>query len=104
MEGPGSHGDSYIALAKFLLDSRRGGSEYDQSHLPPIKQYEAVGDAVRAVYNYSAMADVAAETGDLDYQSAVMALWDNLVNKKYYLTGGVGSGESEGFGLKFIAQ
>jgi len=45
------------------------------------------------------MADVAAETGDTDYQSAVMSLWDNMVNKKYYVTGGVGSGEtSEGFG------
>ncbi|MCU0456991.1 MAG: glycoside hydrolase family 127 protein [Bacteroidales bacterium] len=98
MEGNGS-GDSYIALAKFLLDNRRGGSEYDQSHVPVQQQYEAVGHAVRAVYNYSAMADVAAETGDIDYQSAVISLWDNIVNKKYYLTGGIGSGEtSEGFG------
>ena len=93
------HGDSYINLAKFLLDCRRDGSEYDQSHVPVQQQYEAVGHAVRAVYSYSAMADVAAETGDVDYQSAVMSLWDNLVNKKYYVTGGVGSGEtSEGFG------
>jgi len=98
MEGNG-HGDSYINLAKFLLDCRRDGSEYDQSHVPVQQQYEAVGHAVRAVYSYSAMADVAAETGDVDYQSAVMSLWDNLVNKKYYVTGGVGSGEtSEGFG------
>ena len=98
MEGTG-WGDSYITLAKFLLDSRAGGSEYDQSHVPVQQQYEAVGHAVRAVYNYSAMADVAAETGDLDYQSAVMSLWDNMVNRKYYVTGGVGSGEtSEGFG------
>lgn len=99
MEGKGSHGDCYIRLAKFLLDNRGGGSEYDQSHVPVQQQYEAVGHAVRAVYNYSAMADVAAETGDTDYQSAVMSLWDNMVNKKYYLTGGIGSGEtSEGFG------
>lgn len=98
MEGNG-RGDSYIALAKFLLDSRKDGSEYDQSHVPVQQQYEAVGHAVRAVYNYSAMSDVAAETGDTDYQSAVMSLWDNMVNKKYYVTGGVGSGEtSEGFG------
>jgi hypothetical protein len=98
VEGHG-RGDSYIKLARFLLDSRRGGSEYDQSHLPPIKQYEAVGHAVRAVYFYSGMADVAAETGDIDYESAVMSLWDNMVNKKYYITGGIGSGESsEGFG------
>ncbi len=97
-EGHG-RGDAYIKLAKFLLDCRRGGEEYDQSHLPVIQQYEAVGHAVRAVYCYSAMADVAAETGDLDYESAVLSLGDNLVNRKYYVTGGVGSGEtSEGFG------
>ncbi len=99
----GNHrGDAYITLAKFLLDSRRGGAEYDQSHLPPGQQYEAVGHAVRATYFYSGMADIAAETGDRDYQSAVMSLWDNMVNKKYYLTGGIGSGEtSEGFGPNY---
>jgi DUF1680 family protein len=99
----GNHrGDAYIALAKFLLDSRRGGNEYDQSHLPPGQQYEAVGHAVRATYFYSGMADIAAETRDRDYQSAVISLWDNMVNKKYYLTGGIGSGEtSEGFGPNY---
>ena len=100
MEGQG-HGDSYIALAKFLLDCRgqHGGSDYDQTQSPVTEQYEAVGHAVRAVYLYSGMADVAAETHDPAYQSAVLSLWDNLVNKKYYVTGGVGSGEtSEGFG------
>ncbi len=101
MEGMG-HGDSYISLAKYLLDCRRDGSEYDQSHVPVQEQYEAVGHAVRAAYSYSAMSDVAAETGDVDYQSAVMSLWDNMVNKKYYLTGGIGSGEtSEGFGPNY---
>jgi uncharacterized protein len=95
----GGKGQKYIQLAKFLLDSRANGSEYDQSHLPVVQQYEAVGHAVRAVYTYSGMADIAAETGDVDYQSAVMSLWDNIVNRKYYVTGGVGSGEtSEGFG------
>ncbi len=97
-EGHG-RGDAYVTLARFLLDSRKGGESYDQSHLPPIKQYDAVGHAVRATYHYSAMADIAAETHDLDYGSAVMSLWDNLVNRKYYVTGGIGSGEtSEGFG------
>ena len=100
-EGNG-RGDGYIKLAKFLLDSRKGGQEYDQSHLPPIRQYEAVGHAVRAVYFYSGMSDIAAETGDQDYQSAVLSLWDNMVNKKFYVTGGVGSGEtSEGFGPNY---
>ncbi len=101
MEGNG-HGDSYIALSKFLLDCRKDGSEYDQSHVPVQQQYEAVGHAVRATYSYSGMADIAAETGDIDYQSAVMSLWDNMINKKYYITGGIGSGEtSEGFGPEY---
>ena len=67
--------------------------------MPVTQQYEAVGHAVRASYSYAGMADVAMETGDIDYQSAVMSLWDNIVNRKYYVTGGIGSGEtSEGFG------
>jgi DUF1680 family protein len=107
-EGVGK-GDKYIQLGKFLLDNRyhaarteRERSEYDQSHLPVIEQYEAVGHAVRAVYNYSGMADVAMETHDADYRSAVKSLWDNIVHKKYYVTGGVGSGESsEGFGPNY---
>jgi uncharacterized protein len=105
----GGKGQRYIALGKFLLDNRYHGatsererSEYDQSHLPVIEQYEAVGHAVRAVYSYSGMADVAMETHDPDYRSAVKSLWDNIVNKKYYVTGGVGSGEtSEGFGPNY---
>ena len=97
-EGEGQ-GDRYIELAKFLLDARRDGSEYDQSHLPVVKQYEAVGHAVRAVYSYAGMADVVLATGDQDYLSAVESIWDNMVHRKYYITGGIGSGEtSEGFG------
>ncbi|MCF7975785.1 MAG: glycoside hydrolase family 127 protein [Phycisphaerae bacterium] len=92
-------GDKYIQLGKFLLDCRKDGSSYDQSHVPVIQQYEAVGHAVRASYNYAAMSDVAMETHDHDYQSAVMSLYDNIINRKYYVTGGIGSGEtSEGFG------
>jgi hypothetical protein len=98
----GGHGDRYIELARFLLDCRGGGSEYDQSHLPSPQQYEAVGHAVRAVYQYSAVADIAMETRDVDYLSAARSLWDSIVNKKYYVTGGVGSGEtSEGFGPEY---
>ncbi len=109
MEG-GGRGDRYIQTAKFLLDSRytaaanpvRDRQEYDQSHVPVTQQYEAAGHAVRATYTYSGMADVAVETHDPDYQSAVRSLWDNIVNKKYYLTGGIGSGEtSEGFGPNY---
>jgi DUF1680 family protein len=95
----GGRGDAYVALARFLLESRDGGGSYDQSHLPPRQQYEALGHAVRAMYFYSGMADIAAETGDRDYQSAVASLHDNLVNRKYYVTGGIGSGDTpEGFG------
>lgn len=98
IEGEGK-GTKYVQLAKFLLDCREGGSEYDQSHLPIIQQYEAVGHAVRATYTYAGMADVALETGDTDYRSAIQSIWDNIVNRKYYVTGGVGSGEtSEGYG------
>jgi DUF1680 family protein len=57
---------------------------------------------VRASYLFSGMADVATETHDVDYQSAVRSLWDNLVNTKWYITGGIGSGEtSEGFGKDY---
>ncbi|NQV35724.1 MAG: glycoside hydrolase family 127 protein, partial [Phycisphaeraceae bacterium] len=52
-------GDKYIQLGKFLLDCRKDGHSYDQSHVPVIRQYEALGHAVRASYNYAAMSDVA---------------------------------------------
>jgi len=98
----GGRGDAYIALARFLLDCRRDGIQFDQSHFPSSQQYEAVGHAVRAAYQYSAMGDVALETGDIDYQSAVRSLWLNMVHKKVYVTGGIGSGQTfEGFGPEY---
>ena len=100
VEGEGK-GDKYAQLAKFLLDCRGNppGSEYDQSHLPVTRQYNAVGHAVRAAYSYAAMADAAKLGDDAEYHSAVHSLWNSLVNRKYYVTGGIGSGEtSEGFG------
>jgi hypothetical protein len=101
VEGPGK-GDKYVQLAKFLVSCRGGGSEYDQSYAPAIEQYEAVGHAVRAVYLYTGMTDLVAQTGDVNYQSAVQSIWDDLINRKYYITGGVGSGETaEGFGADF---
>jgi DUF1680 family protein len=97
-----NRGRKYIELAKFLLDCRHGGSDYDQSRLPVTQEYEAVGHAVRAAYTYSGMGDVALSTHDVDYLSAVNSIWDSVVNKKYYLTGGIGSGEtSEGFGDEY---
>lgn len=95
-------GDRYVRLSKFLLDCRRGGDSYDQCHLPIVQQYEALGHAVRAAYCCSAIADVAMETGDPEYHSTAKSLWNNIVNAKYYVTGGIGSGEtSEGFGRDF---
>ncbi|MFH0991350.1 MAG: beta-L-arabinofuranosidase domain-containing protein [bacterium] len=101
IEGKGK-GEKYIELAKFLLDSRKGDGEYDQSHKYPVEQDEAVGHAVRAVYQYSGMTDVAILTGSEAYYHAVNKLWDNVVNKKLYVTGSVGTGEtSEGFGKNY---
>lgn len=102
-EGDGK-GDKYIELAKFLLDCRKDGVKHVQAHVPVIQQYEAAGHAVRATYNYAAMAGVAMETCNVDYQSAVASIWDNLVHRKYYITGGVGSavGSAEGFGPDYV--
>ena len=84
----------YLDLAKFFLDKRGYTSikqEYSQSHLPVLEQEEAVGHAVRAAYMYSGMADVAALTGDADYIRAIDNIWDNVVSKKLYITGGIGA-------------
>jgi len=90
----------YLDLAKFFLDVRGPeGWEYNQAHKKVVDQHEAVGHAVRALYLYSAMADIAALTGDTAYFSAISAIWENVVNKKMYITGGIGqSGSNEGFG------
>ncbi|MBO0723779.1 MAG: glycoside hydrolase family 127 protein, partial [Blastocatellia bacterium] len=98
----------YLNLAKFMLDARgpdadRGaGREYNQSHLKVTQQTEAVGHAVRATYMYSGMADVAALTGDTSYVNAIDRIWENVVNKKLYITGGIGAtGRGEAFGANY---
>jgi len=68
-----------------------GNREYAQNHAPVREQKQAVGHSVRAVYMYTAMAAVAAETGDKGLLSACLTLWDNIVNKRMYITGGIGS-------------
>jgi uncharacterized protein len=90
----------YLDLAKFFLDVRGpGGWEYNQAHLKVIDQKEPVGHAVRAMYMFSGMADVAALTGDTAYLHAIDRIWENVVNKKMYITGGIGqTGGNEGFG------
>ncbi|WP_247045445.1 glycoside hydrolase family 127 protein [Arthrobacter rhizosphaerae] len=73
--------------------------EYNQSHKPVAIQDKAVGHSVRAVYMYSALTDLAAEYGDTELAKACDVLWENLTNKKLYITGGIGSNHSiEGFG------
>ncbi len=95
----------YLELAQFFLDQRgnRQGHElygfYSQDHLPVREQKEAVGHAVRAAYMYSGMADVAALTGDQTLVQALDNLWEDVVFRKIYITGGIGStGAWEGFG------
>ena len=113
----------YLDMAKFFLDKRgkrdaswkqtRNGlydsdgyfhslSDYSQSHKPVCEQDEAVGHAVRAGYMYAGMADIAALTGDKSYIDAIDRIWDNIVGKKYYITGGVGATASgEAFGANY---
>lgn len=92
----------YLDQAKYFLDRRGKTSRHDlysQSHIPVVDQKEAVGHAVRAVYMYSGMADVAALTGDSAYIKAIDTIWDNMVTKKYYITGGIGARhQGESFG------
>lgn len=93
---------SYLDEAKFFLDNRSKTQRkdlYSQSHMPVTEQAEAVGHAVRAGYMYSGMADVAALMGDTAYIHAIDNIWENIVGKKYYITGGVGARhEGEAFG------
>jgi DUF1680 family protein len=87
----GNH--QYLELAKYFLDLKGHGvnGEYCQTHKPVIEQDEAVGHAVRAAYMYSGMADVAALLGDQSYLNAIDKIWDNVVTKKLYITGGIGA-------------
>lgn len=95
----------YLDLAKFFLDKRgytTRTDEYSQAHRPVTEQDEAVGHAVRAAYMYSGMADVAALTDDSAYIHAIDHIWDNIVSKKYYITGGIGATSAgEAFGANY---
>ena len=105
---------SYLSLAKFLLDERGPGPfppgeranprglDYNQAHLRIVEQTEPVGHAVRAMYMYAGMADVAALTGDDAIRRAGDKIWENLTGSKLYLTGGIGSSASgEAFGKPY---
>ncbi len=98
----------YLELAKYFLDNR-GNSDgrelfgaYSQDHLPVVDQNEVVGHAVRAVYMYAGMTDIAELYQDEAYFHAVKALWDNMVTKKLYITGGIGAlHDGESFGENY---
>ncbi len=110
----------YMDLAKFFVDERgqephffieeaiaqnrdpkgvqKNTLEYNQSHLPVREQTKVVGHAVRAMYLYSAMADLATEYNDDSLTSALETLWADLTQKQMYITGGIGPAEAnEGF-------
>lgn len=95
----------YLDEAKFLLDYRgktKIKNIYSQSDKPVVDQTEAWGHAVRAGYMYAGMADVAALLGDSTYIKAIDTIYENIVSKKYYLTGGVGARhQGEAFGADY---
>ncbi len=110
----------YLDLAKFFIDERGtqphyfdnearndgrdpknfvfGTYEYNQAHLPVREQTKVVGHAVRAMYLYSGMADIATEYSDDSLTAALDTLWDDLTAKQMYITGGIGpAAANEGF-------
>jgi hypothetical protein len=104
----------YLDLARFFID-QRGHKEYNakskneyengkyfQDDKPVVQQDEAEGHAVRAMYLYSGMADVAALTGDTAYLAAIDRIWNNMVSKKMYVQGSIGAvGDGERFGENY---
>lgn len=101
--------EKYLRQAKFFLDARgrpeghRLYGEYSQDHKPVVDQEEAVGHSVRAAYLYTGMADVAALTEDPSYVKAIQRMWGDVVNRKLYITGGIGAeGGTEGFGAEYF--
>jgi uncharacterized protein len=102
----------YLETAKFFIEERGQYKGYDaknpdpfkngsywQDDIPVVDQKEAEGHSVRAGYLYSAVADVAALTGDVKLLTAIDSIWNNLVSKKLYVQGGAGaipSGERYG--------
>ncbi|MCS6973706.1 MAG: glycoside hydrolase family 127 protein [Cyclobacteriaceae bacterium] len=100
----------YLRLADWLLDQRGRklavgytwsqwrDTAYAQDVVPVKQQREITGHAVRAMYLYTGAADVAAQTGDQDYINAMKAVWEDVVYRNMYITGGIGSsGRNEGF-------
>jgi DUF1680 family protein len=98
----------YLEQAQFFLDVRgradlrRLFGEYAQDHKPVRQQREVAGHAVRAMYLYCGMADVAAATGDRELTTALESIWRDVVERKMYVTGGIGpSARNEGFTVPY---
>ncbi|MEQ1796752.1 MAG: beta-L-arabinofuranosidase domain-containing protein [Lacibacter sp.] len=102
--------EKYLKLADWLLSERgkrlaKGytwtdwkDTAYAQDILPVKEQTQITGHAVRAMYMYTGAADVAAQTGDIDYMHAMKTVWEDVVHRNMYITGGIGSaGSNEGF-------
>ncbi|MBQ4085346.1 MAG: glycoside hydrolase family 127 protein [Clostridia bacterium] len=94
--------ERFLTLMRYFIDTRGtsprdntyaglGRNSYAQSHLPVREQKTAEGHSVRAMYLYSAMADMAWHDNDEGLRKACEALFDNVVNKRMYVTGGIGS-------------
>ena len=86
----------YLDLAAYFINTRgvaeeQGKNNYNQSHLPVREQDSAEGHAVRAMYLYTGMAYLAAETGDEALIAACKKLWADATEQKMYITGGLGS-------------
>ncbi|MDR1557411.1 MAG: glycoside hydrolase family 127 protein [Tannerellaceae bacterium] len=97
--------EKYLAEARYFIEETGRGTDghrlsaYSQDHKPILEQDEIVGHAVRAGYLYSGVVDVATLTHDTAYFRAVTRIWNNMANKKLYITGGIGSrSQGEGFG------
>ena len=93
----------YLDLAAFFIDQRgQSGSDYSQDHVPVRQQSEIVGHAVRAMYLYAGVADVARYTGDEDLFACMDRIWKDVTLRKMYITGGIGpSGHNEGFTVPY---
>jgi hypothetical protein len=104
-----THDARYAKLAQFFLDvrgkpldGRELWGEYSQDHKPVLEQNEAVGHSVRAAYLYSGMAEVSALTQNEAYLRTSDRLWENVVSRKLYVTGGIGAkGSGEAFSTNY---
>jgi DUF1680 family protein len=97
--------EDYLNLAKFFVDQRGNAEEhelfgeYSQDHKPFSEQENAVGHSVRAGYYYAGATDIAAITRTNEYDIALDKIWESIVHRKIYLTGGIGAERGhEGFG------